>query len=32
MPPNQAIIAASIEPKPSWALQQSDDEAELTPL
>ena len=32
MPPNQAVIAASIEPKPPWALQQSDAEPEPTPL
>ena len=32
MPPNQAVIAAIIEPKPLWALQQSDAEPEPTPL
>ena len=32
MPPNQAVIAASIEPKPPWAPQQSAAEPEPTPL
>jgi hypothetical protein len=32
MPPNQTVIAAIIEPKPLWALQQSDAEPEPTPL
>ena len=32
MLPNQAFIAASIEPKPPWAPQQSAAELEPTPL
>jgi hypothetical protein len=32
MPPNQAVIAAIIEPKPPWAPQQSAAEPEPTPL
>ena len=32
MSPNQAVFAAIIEPKPPWALQQSDAEPEPTPL
>jgi hypothetical protein len=32
MLPNQAFIAASIEPKPPWAPQQSAAEPEPTPL
>ena len=32
MLPNQAVIAASIEPKPPWAPQQSAAELEPTPL
>jgi hypothetical protein len=32
MSPNQAVFAANIEPKPPWALQQSDAEHEPTPL
>jgi hypothetical protein len=32
MSPNQAVIAAIIEPKPPWALQQSDAEPEPTLL
>ena len=32
MLPNQTVIAASIEPKPPWAPQQSAAEPEPTPL